>query len=89
MKSNALMIEYKPVSHLVNGEIIEDLLNLCNGSFVNPYVQPYPGANRECQFCGCIWKMGTVEVKSVHAWGYPGIKYLELVKKHKRFIVKK
>ena len=44
---------YKPVTSLVNGEIIKDLLDLCNEHFIDPFIQPYAGANAECRFCGC------------------------------------
>ena len=36
----------------VNGKAINDLLSLCNEHFVDPFVQPYAGANFECMFCG-------------------------------------
>lgn len=39
---------------IVNENIVNDLLLLCNKWFVNPWVQPYAGANPECMFCGCL-----------------------------------
>lgn len=44
---------YTTANGLVNGDVINDLLKLCNNWFVNPWVKPYAGANDECMFCGC------------------------------------
>lgn len=78
---------YKPVVSLVNGEVIEDLLDLCNQQFISPMVQPYAGANRECIFCGAIEKRNGAVDHSVS--DCPVMKYLAIVDKHKRCIVKK
>ena len=79
-------IEYEPVTSLVNGEIIKDLLNLCNNNFINPMFQPYAGANYSCLLCGAIEKRnGSVD----HSSDCPVLKYKKIVMKHKRWIVKK
>lgn len=76
---------YKPVTSLVNGEIIKDLLDMCNEQFIDPFVRPYAGANAECMFCGAFER----RARGVnHSGDCPVIKYQNLVEKHKRFIVK-
>ena len=77
---------YKPGISLVNGEIIGDLLDLCNEYFTNPFVQPYAGARHECMFCGA---MRTSQGGAHHsAADCPVIKYQDIAEKHKRFIIK-
>jgi len=77
---------YKPSISLVNGEIIKDLLDLCNEHFIESFIKPYAGANSECKFCGAR------ELKSGKAdhlvADCPVMKYHDIVNKHKRFIVK-
>ena len=78
---------YKPVESLVNGEIIRDLLDLCNDYFINSGYQPYAGANHECFFCGATEnKNGKYHHSAADC---PVIKYMEIVKEHSRWIVKK
>lgn len=74
---------YKPVTSLVNGEIIKDLLDLCNDNFINPFVQLYAGGGAQCMFCGATNSSHHL-VKDC-----PVIKYQDIVNKHKRFVVKK
>lgn len=78
---------YKPVISLVNGEIIKDLLDLCNDNFINPFVQRYAGANAECMFCGTERDKDGKHHHS--AADCPVVKYNDIVDKHRRFIVKK
>ena len=80
------MKEYEPVTSLVNGEIIRDLLDLCNEQFLYPMGQKFAGANRECMFCGaCELRNGDVP----HSANCPSVKYIAIVEDHKRWIVKK
>jgi len=78
---------YKPVASLVNGEIIKDLLDLCNEFFIHPMIRQYAGANRECMFCGTTEDRNGGTHHS--AADCPVIKYLDIVEKHKRLIMKK
>jgi len=77
---------YKPVTSLVNGEIIKDLLDLCNDNFINPFAQQYAGANHECMYCGA---MRDNKNGAHHSTNCPVIKYMEIAQKHKRWVVKK
>ena len=76
---------YKPVANLVNEEIIKNLLDLCNEFFISPMIQPYAGASRECMFCGT--KKDRKGRTHHYAASCPVVKYLDIVEKHKRFIV--
>jgi hypothetical protein len=78
---------YRPVTSLVNGEIIKDLLDICNESFINPLIKPYAGANSECMFCGATENRD--ETIDHSAADCPVIKYQDLINKHKRFIIVK
>lgn len=72
---------YKPCVSLVNGEIISDLLDICNEYFISS------GANRKCTYCGVAeQKSGS---SAVHSADCPIMKYRDIAEKHKRFIVKK
>jgi len=82
------MDEYKPVVSLVNGELIKDLLDICNENFVNPFFQPFAGARFECLYCGAV-RDGSGVAAHHSAADCPVSKYLDIVEKHKRFIVKK
>jgi len=57
-------------------EKLERLIELCDRYFVNPMVQPYAGANRECMFCGAIKsRTGSVD----HSYSdCPVVKYAEI-----------
>ena len=77
---------YKPKISLVNGEIIRDLLDLCNDEFINPFIQPYAGSNHECMYCGAM--RGSKD-EAHHSTDCPVTKYTELIQKHKKWIVKK
>jgi len=79
------MKRYKPVTSLVNGEVIKDLLDICNEWFVNPFIQPYAGANYECRYCGAT--RGKDGAAHHSASDCPVQKYLDVVEKHKRWIV--
>jgi len=78
---------YHPKVSLVNGEIIGDLLELCNEQFVDPLVKPYAGANSECIFCGATEKRSG-EVYHLEE-NCPVLKYKALAKKHKKWIEKR
>jgi len=78
---------YKPVTSLVNGEIIKDLLDICNEHFTAPFIKPYAGANSECMFCGAQ-KQRDGKAHHHSAADCPVVKYQELVEKHKRWIGK-
>ena len=76
---------YKPATGLVNGEIIKDLLDLCNEFFINPIIKPYAGANSECRFCGAMEQRdGCIDHSASDC---PVIKYLDIIEKHKQLIV--
>ena len=76
---------YKPAISLVNGEIIKDLLDLCNYLFNDPFIKPFPNGSTACRFCGFIVLKN--ETKG-HTIDCPVVKYQEIADKHKRFIVK-
>ena len=76
---------YKAVTSIVNGEIIKDLLDLCNDFFIDPFIKPYAGANSECRFCGAQkQKNGGADHSAADC---PVVKYQDIVTKHKRWIV--
>ncbi len=65
----------------VNGEVIHDLLELCNEYFIDYMVQPYAGANRECLYCGATGQRdGSVDHSGLDC---PIIKYRDLISKNK------
>lgn len=75
---------FKTKPGLVNGEIVKDLLDLCNEQFVNPFIQNYAGSNYECMYCGATQNR---EGGAHHsAADCPAMKYQDLAEKHKRFI---
>ena len=78
------MYEAKP--GLVNGNIVDDLLDLCNDNFMNPFFQPYPGANTECLYCGATEDN---KGRSHHYSACPVVRYKNLAEKHKSYIAKK
>jgi hypothetical protein len=78
------MYESKP--GLINGDVVNDLLSLCNEWFINPFIQPYAGANPECMFCGTTQDH---DGKSHHSSAdCPVIHYQDIAKKYQRFITK-
>ena len=73
---------YRAKSGLVNGNIINDLLNLCNEYFTNPFVKPYAGANSECIFCGAMeLKNGGADHSAADC---PVVKYQSLAEKYNK-----
>ena len=70
---------------LVNGDIIQDILDICNEQFLDPFEQQFAGANAECMYCGATQKKDG----SADHYNCPVIKYQKIAEKHKRFIVKK
>lgn len=64
---------YKAKAGLVNGDIVKDLLDLCNEFFVDPMIQQYAGARRECMYCGGMTN---------HSADCPEIKYKNICEKH-------
>ncbi len=75
---------YKPVTNLINGEIIEALLNLCNDHFVAPYIQLCVDGISTCQFCKVLQNNNGF---TNHSEDCPVVKYLKIAEKHKRWIV--
>lgn len=68
----------------INSDIINDLLTLCDEWFINPMVQRYPGANRECMFCGIIEdRFGRPDHSAADC---PAIKYQDILDKHSKYI---
>jgi len=81
------MDEYKPVTSLVNGELVKDLLDICNENFINPFFKPFAGARLECLYCGApVDSNGSAHHSAADC---PVTKYLDIVEKHKRWVVKK
>lgn len=76
---------YKNKAGLVNGEIVGDLLEICNAHFINPFIQPYAGANFECKYCGSL--ENTRGRREDHSPDCPVTVYREVAEKHKQFIV--
>ena len=70
---------------LINGDIVESLLDICNEYFVSPFVQPYAGVLHKCRFCGAIREKGEAN----HSTDCPVIKYRNLGEKYKKYIVQK
>jgi len=68
---------YKTKSRLVNGNIINDLLSICNNQFINPFIQSYASANIKCIFCGCAKQ---------HDEDCPVIHYQNIVEKYSNYI---
>lgn len=65
---------------LVNGNVIRDLVNLCDEYFVNPIVKPYAGANYECMFCGATEQRdGSIDHSVADC---PVMKYQAIHEKH-------
>ena len=77
---------YKPVvPSLANGEIIKDLLDLCNEYFIDGMVQEYAGATPSCMYCGASRPWSGKPHHSVS--DCPIMKYKDLANKHKPWIV--
>ncbi len=78
---------WQAANGLVNGNIINDLLTICNNWFTNPWVQPYAGASHECMFCGCI--------QDSHGGGHhsvadcPIAHLQDVIEKYPKYLVKK
>lgn len=48
------MKTYETINGLVNGNVISDLLSICNDWFINPWYQRLHQQRAECLFCGCL-----------------------------------
>ena len=55
---------------------------ICDEWFVNPMVQPYAGANRECMFCGATADRSEAHHSIAHhsTADCPHLKYLDILK---------
>jgi hypothetical protein len=65
---------------VVNGDVISDLLKLCNEYFISYMIQRYAGAGRECLFCGALEDKNGSAHHSVA--DCPIMKYQDIVGKH-------
>lgn len=65
---------------IVNGDIISDLVKLCNDNFLNPMIQSRAGARLECMYCGAMERDdGSVDHSASEC---PVVKYAEIAEKH-------
>jgi len=72
------------VGGLVNGDIVDDLLNLCNEFFINTGIREYAGANLECLYCGCwVDDQGRGDHSVADC---PKMKYLDICEKYNKYI---
>ena len=76
------MIEIR--AGVINGDLIKDILDICNEWFINSMIQPYAGANRECLFCGCGEDRNGGTNHSVA--DCPVMKYKDIYEKHSEFL---
>jgi len=70
---------HKAVASLVIGAIINDLLDLCNDSFMDPMIQKYAGATPECLF------YGQLELRNkpvAHSEKCPVVRYQAIMNNH-------
>lgn len=81
------METYQAANGLVNGDIINDLLLICNNWFANPWYQLFAGANAECMFCGCIQNSQGGGDHS--AADCPVIHLQDVAEKYPKYLVKK
>lgn len=75
-------IMYNTKPGLVNGNIIQDLLDICNDQFITSFFQR-SGSSVECMYCGYIRERSEIPK---HSENCPVIKYEKIVEKHKKFI---
>ena len=76
---------YEPATSIVNGNIVKDLLDLCNDHFINTLIQPHASVDARCMYCDRIQTNGIIH----HEPTCPYVKYIKLAKKYSRFIVAK
>jgi hypothetical protein len=83
-----MMEEYMIRAGLVNGNIVNDLLKLCNESFTEPgfFTLKSSGGVYFCIFCSAY---STNNKKIDHSTNCPVVKYQDLAAEHERYIVEK
>lgn len=75
---------YKLLSDNGAKHVARDLLKLCNENFIEPYFQPYAGANFECLYCGAIKQRdGSVDHSVADC---PVMKFRDIIEKNINWI---
>ena len=81
---------YEAKTSLINGNLVNDLLSICNDLLLNTMVQSYAGANPECLFCGTTEnRSGIVEHQNHDGIVCPVVRYKMVFQKHSDLLKEK
>ncbi len=74
---------YEARINLINKNLVNDLLSICNDLLLDSMIQPYAGANPECKFCGTTEnRSGIVKHQNHDDFVCPVVLYKMVFKKH-------
>ena len=81
---------YEAKTGLINGNLVNDLLSICNDLLIGPMIKQYSGANPECRFCGTSEnRSGTVKHQNHDGFICPVVSYGLVFQKHSDLLKEK